>query len=63
MDIDLREALALLERADDAGAGGKQRELVLLAIEKLAIEYRTSMETAGNDTYVVTSILRESVLS
>lgn len=60
--MDLREAMALLSRADDVGAGGAQREMVLTVIEKLAAEYRISMDAAGNDIYVSTSILKDSVL-
>ena len=61
--MDFQTALEILSKADEAGAGGQQRDLVLSAISHLAVEYRVSMTDAGNDTYIATSILKDSILS
>lgn len=51
----------LLEAADDAGVGGRQRELVEYAIRLLSRDYISLMDSAGNDPKVSTDSLKEVI--
>jgi len=61
--MDLTKVLETLERAERAGAGGKQRELIAQAIKLAAKELMQSDVEAGNKPYdttdVITDILEE----
>ncbi len=59
MDLDL--AKIILEMADDAGAGGSQREAIEHLIKVLSQQYIQSMVEAGNESFHAVEVLRDAV--
>jgi len=57
--MDLRKLLKTIERAEQAGAGGKQRELIAQAIKLAARELMQSMVEAGNKPFDATDIVTD----
>ncbi len=49
----------LLNKAEDAGAGGKQREILEYAIRLLARDFTASMVEAGNGAFVARDAITE----
>lgn len=59
MDLDL--AKKILEMAEDAGAGGRQRDGIEHLIKVLSRQYIESMVEAGNESFHVVEVLRDAV--
>ena len=59
--MDLRKAKYLLDLAEDAGAGGVQRDIIEILIKVLSREYIESMVEAGNESFQAVEVLRDAV--
>ncbi len=59
--MQFQRVVDLLEKADDAGAGGKQRELLEYAVRLVSREYIQSMTEGGNSSFDAAKVLTEMI--
>lgn len=59
--MDLKLAKRLLDLAENAGAGGMQRDTIEHLVKVLSREYIQSMVEAGNESFQAVEVLRDAV--